>query len=144
MNETENIGLLIKMIHDAVGAIANMELKGLNLTMSQSQMLYFLYQVRGQKVTIKEIENHFCIRHATAIGIVNRLEDKEFVLSCGSCDDKRVRHIAITKAGEKIYEAILLKSSLLERKYLEGLTSEETEHLKGALTVINFNLQKLR
>lgn len=144
MNEAERVGLLIKKIHDAVGAIANIELKALNLTISQSHVLHYLYQVRGRKTPIKEIEHHFCIKHATAIGIVNRLEDKGFVASFGSNDDKRIRHIEITRKGERIHEAIVSEYASLEEKYLAGLTPEEAGQLKRMLTVINDTLQELR
>jgi DNA-binding MarR family transcriptional regulator len=144
MNETESVGLLIKKIHDATGAIANTELKELNLTTSQSQLLYFLYQMKKQTVSLREIEKHFCIKHTTAIGIVNRLESKGFIKSSGSHDDKRVRIIEITREGEKIHEAISSKLLSLEEKYLKGLTPEDTDRLKRSLTIINGNLQKLK
>ncbi|MEZ4358068.1 MAG: MarR family transcriptional regulator [Eubacteriales bacterium] len=144
MNEVESVGLLIKKIHDAIGAITNIELKELDLTMSQSRVLYFLYQVRGHNVSIREIENHFCVKHTTALGILNRLEIKGFITSTGSRDDKRVRNVEITTKGKKIHEAILSKFSNLEERYLKGFTSEELKSLKMALTVINSNLQELR
>ena len=144
MDQWDDVGLLIKKIHDATGAIANTELKELNLTMSQSQLLCFLFHRRGQKVTIKEIEKHFCIQHTTAIGIVNRLENKGFIQSCGSLEDKRVRIIEITTEGEKIHEAVLSIFFGLEKKYLMSLTQNEIESLKEMLTAIHSNLQQLR
>ena len=144
MNELDSVGLLVKKIHDATGAIANMELKELNLTMSQSQVLYYLYQTRGQKVSVKEIEKQFCIKHTTVIGIVNRLENKGFIQSSCSFDDKRMRIIEITRKGEKIHEAISLKFLNLEEKYLKNLTLEEVDRLKEMLTAIHSNLQRLR
>lgn len=144
MHELESVGLLIKKIHDATGAIANAELKELNLTISQSQVLYFLYQVRGQNTSIKEIEKHFCIKHTTALGIVNRLESKGFIQSSGSLDDKRVRIIEITRAGEKINEAISSKFLSLEEKSLQGLSPKEVKSLREMLMVIHSNLQELR
>jgi DNA-binding MarR family transcriptional regulator len=144
MNELQSVGFLIKKIHDAIGAIVNMELKELNLTLSQSDMLCFLNEVRGQRVSVRELEHHFCIKHATAIGIVNRLENKGFISSSESPDDKRVRNIEITSKGEQIQEAILPKCISLEENYLEGLTAAEVDSLKRALTVIHSNLQELK
>lgn len=144
MSEIASIGLLIKKIHDATVAIANIELKELNVTMSQSQMLCFLYQVRGQKVSVREIEKHFCVKHTTAIGIINRLEDKGFIQSSGSPEDKRVRIIEITREGAKIHEAISSKFLSLEEEYLKGLTLKELDSLRDTLTAIHSNLQELR
>ncbi|WP_051280850.1 MarR family winged helix-turn-helix transcriptional regulator [Anaerovorax odorimutans] len=144
MNENESVGLLIKKIHDATGSIVNTEMKELDLTMSQSHMLYFLYHRKGQNVSVKEVENYFCIKHTTAIGIINRLENKGFVTSYSSLNDKRIRNIEITKEGEQKHEWILSKFDNLEQKFLNGLTPTEVNHLKNMLTIINTNLQGLK
>lgn len=144
MDEPESIGILIKKIHDAIGTVANVELKELNLTMSQSRTLCFLYQTRGGGVTVKEIENHFCIKHTTAIGILNRLEKKGFAQSYGSSDDKRVRIVEITKAGETLHETVLAKRRALQEKYLKSLSEAEVEKLRKSLLIINADLQELK
>ena len=144
MNELDSVGLLIKKIHDATGAIANTELKELNLTISQSQVLYFLHQVKGQSVSVREIEKEFCIKHTTALGIVNRLQRKGFIQSHGSPSDKRVRIIEITREGETIHQAISQKFSAMETVSLQGIAQNELKSLKKMLATIHSNLERLR
>lgn len=142
--ETQYVGLLIKMIHDAIDAIANIDLKEYDLTISQGQVLQIIHEMSGKKISISVLEKRLCVKHTTVLGIVNRLEKKGYVISYNNADDKRIRNIEITKHGGEILEKFFSKRRELEKIFLCGLTTADIENLKHMLLIINSNLQELK
>jgi len=144
MDNTNDIGLLIKLIHDSIGTIVNTKLKEDNITISQLQLLSFLLNRKGKETSIREIEDFFHVKHTTVIGLVKRMESKDFIFSFINSNDKRIRNVEITKLGELVIKNADEKKENFEKQYMEGLTLHEKENLINSLVKINSNLQRLK
>lgn len=144
MDTINDIGLLIKLIHDSIGTIVNTKLKEDNITISQLQLLSFLLDRKGNETSIGEIEEFFHVKHTTVLGLVKRMESKDFIFSFINSNDKRIRNVEITDLGESIIKNADEKKENFEKEYMNGLTLYEKENLRKSLVKINSNLQKLK
>lgn len=141
MND-KNAGYYIKRISDYVEADANRELEQYGLTCSQARVLSFLLN-RQDKVTIqKDVEDFFEIRHSTAIGILQRMEAKGFIVSKVDPDDKRQRIITVTDSANELAKGIENHRLESEKRMAEGMTGEEVAELKRLLYKVYKNISK--
>lgn len=138
------IGLLIKNIHDAITAIANEDLKKYNLTISQTRLLSFLEENQDKPISIRDIQNELQIKHSTAIGLVERLKEKNMAESFSGTQDRRTRHVRITKKGLAAAAMGRKKQLALESYFLQELEPEEQQQLAHALQCINRHLQDIK
>lgn len=64
---------------------------------------------------------------ATIGGVIDRLEQKGYVMRTVSARDRRAREVSLTKTGLAIYEEILPVIYQLQDEILDGLSSGERE-----------------
>ena len=72
-----SVSLALKQISNAFVKDANRTLKRIGLTVSQAEILLFLYHTRIQEVSQRDIESHFGLQHPTVIGLLERLRKKK-------------------------------------------------------------------
>lgn len=141
MND-KNAGYYIKRISDYVEADANRELEQYGLTCSQARVLSFLLN-RQDKVTIqKDVEDFFEIRHSTAIGILQRMEAKGFIVSRVDPDDKRQRIITVTDSAYELAKGIENHRLDFEERIAVSMTEGEMAELKRLLYKVYKNINK--
>lgn len=141
MQANEQIGLLLKVIHDAISMTANSQLKEFDLTFTQMQVLFFLNNKGGEDISQKDIEQYFHVKHTTVIGLLRRLESKGFVTTFTNSQDKRVRNVEITEKGKAVQETIGDQRSELEAKLVKGLSLKQIQELKAMLNVLYDNIK---
>ncbi|MCI2058016.1 MAG: MarR family transcriptional regulator [Oscillibacter sp.] len=120
-------GFLIKQIHDRLEKRSNNELRAQDLTMMQISVLLALEAADGKQRSMKELERHFGVAQPTVAGIVSRLEQKAFVQAHGDAEDKRIKIVHITKAGEACCKEASSHMNEAEELLLRGFTAEERE-----------------
>lgn len=116
---------LIKQIHDEMEKRANNSLRAQDLTMAQVGVLLELYQASEKQLALKELERRMHVAQSTAAGIVVRLEQKGFVESLGSQEDRRIKQVRITPSGEGCCLVAQEQMKRAEAELLEGLTETE-------------------
>lgn len=141
MHQNEDIGFLIKLIHDSVEKKTNYELKKLNITLSQGRILAYLHDHMGVKTSQKDIEEYFDVTHPTVIGILKRLENKGLITSEFDDEDKRVKNIYLTQKEESIHQKMSGFQKEMEQRLLNGLTVDQVAELKLQLKTIYSNIQ---
>ena len=93
-------GMMIKQIHDCLEKDTNNTLRAQDLTMAQVGALIELRSAEEKQMPLKELERRLHVAQSTAAGIVVRLEQKGFLESFGSSDDRRIKMVRITPKGE--------------------------------------------
>lgn len=101
MNE-HDIGMLIKQLYDAKEKRANEKLKQFGLTFSQFRLLIYIHE-QGE-VSLKEMEHYFSLTQQTVAGIIKRLEEKGFVVTCADSSDKRAKNVQMTEKKDDSYQ----------------------------------------
>lgn len=120
-------GILIKQIHNQLEKNANNVLRAQGLTMTQIGMLVELDAQPLGKMTMKELEQALRVAQSTVVGIVNRLEQRGYVVTFTDSDDKRVRVAQITEKGMQCCQQARKNMEQAEENLLAGLNGQERE-----------------
>ena len=93
MTYTEQCVPLIRHIHCAMEKEANNKLREMDLTVSQIYLLQALNHAPDgtHTLTLKALEKQLQIGQSTTVGLVKRLQKKDFVTCTQSIDDKRIK-----------------------------------------------------
>lgn len=136
----KDVGYLIKNINDRLKVRADADLKKHNLTLTQSRVLAFL-DSKGGSATQKEIEIFLEVSHPTVVGVVSRMEQKDYLTSRTDDSDKRNKIVTLTQKakalGKEMEENILAN----ERALLASFSDEDASKLKEMLLAIYNNLE---
>ena len=135
-------GKLIKQIHDELEKQANSVLNAQNLTLAQMHVLMELRAVNEHQLTLKQLEGLLHVAQSTVAGIVNRLEQKGYVVCFVDGKDRRVKRAAITADGLACCTEAQGHIEEMENRLLAGLTEAEKEAIQKQLLI--FLLRKLQ
>lgn len=135
-------GLLIKQMHDCLEKQANNSLRPKDLTMMQVSVLMYLQEAAGMQQPMKEIERHFRVAQSTAAGIISRLEQKGLVEAIADADDKRVKLVHLTRAGEACCAEAAGHMHEAEDLLTRGFSEAEKETLHALLVRMAVNLRE--
>ena len=125
MIKQNTCGAILKQINDELEKNANNALRPQGLTMAQVSTLLALKDMPKGQCSLKEMEQILHVAQSTAAGIVVRLEQKGLVEGFGSSDDKRIKMVRITLAGEECCFQAEQSMEDAEEKLLSGLTETE-------------------
>lgn len=118
-------------------------LQRFGLTQAQAHTLVYL-NFAGQlgEVNQKALEKEFGIRGSTVNGIVERLEEKNFLVRTAGSRDGRCRQLQLTEKSRCILQE--MEGSIMETEdlILRGFSEEEHDHLLQYLTRIMDNLKE--
>ena len=137
----KDIGIKLKMIDEALARNANNQLASVGLTLSQVNLLGALSQQPGRQTTQRQLETLLGVSHPTVVGLVKRLEAKEFVETHFSADDGRMKIVQLTAKGEHIVDDGAEKRGEAENWLTRGLSDAEVGQLNALLGKVLDNLQ---
>lgn len=137
MLNQNSCGALVKQIHDEMEKNANNAMRADDMTMAQCGALLILNDAPGGQLPLKELERRLRVSQPTAAGLVKRMEQKKWIESFGSSEDKRIKILKITASGAECCRRCEQQMEQTEKALLSGLT--ETE--KGIFLVL---LKKVR
>lgn len=129
MDSPTGYGLYFKMVSECVESRANRDLQSRNLTFSQSKVLRYLAHQPGHTATLKELEGRFHSAQSTVSGLVVRLEQKGLVAASPSPEDRRVKRVTLTEAGERAERGCHEDFIRTERQLVAPLTEAERAQL---------------
>lgn len=136
----DDIGFLIKRIHDGIYKKANLHLKQQHLTLTQTRVLSYLLEHQDEKTSQKDIEEHFAVAHPTVVGILKRLECKGFI-TCGFEKGSRLKYVYLTKPPEALTGDAGENPLAFEEELYKGLSNEQIEELRRLLGQIYQNIK---
>ncbi len=136
--DSKRIGRMIKIISTYMEQDCNKDLLNLNLTRTQMGTLIYIFKMceEGSEVNQIDIEREFNLKNPTVTGILNRLQDKDFIKRVPSEKDKRFKKIILTENAKKIVSNGKNKIDELESNLLIDLTDVEREQLQRILIKI--------
>lgn len=141
MKQEYQIGLMIKKIHTIFETETNKELQKLNLTRSQLQVLMLVKVQMKQNIEVNQIdiERELNLKNPTVTGILNRLEEKEYIKRVPSSKNARFKKILITDNVYDTLEQAQKKGRVMEEKLKKCLTKQEQDDLTKILEkIINY------
>lgn len=141
MVKLNTCGVLIKQISDELEKRANNGLRKSDLTMTQMNALLILRNNNEKPMPLKDLERALHVAQSTAAGIINRLEQKKFVESFGSFEDKRIKMVKISNLGIKYCQTADERVELIEKEILSSLDDIEKQTLLELLKKVRDSLQ---
>lgn len=136
----EHFGPIIKRIDQLFKIRMNQNLQQLDITATQMHVLLHLHCNSGNKITQKDLANHFEVKHSTMAGILSRLSEKDLIEITVDEENKKFKNITLTnKAMEKI-ELMTSQRDETESILLKGFSSDETTRLRAYLERLYSNL----
>ena len=127
---------LIKRISEKMEREGNRRLLEKGVTLSQLKVLLHLMTQSKHDLTLKELESYFGMSQATIAGIAARLERKRLVTSTGDRNDRRIKHIRVSAAGEALCKDAEAEKQAGEAWLVRGLSDEEKSMLNTLLVKV--------
>ncbi len=107
-----------------------------NLTSIQADVLmYILNNYQAREVNQLDIQAVFKLTNPTVSGIIDRLEEKEFIKRVRSEKDARYRRLLPLPKGEALYEDLRRSAAEAEANLTRDMTPEEAAEFKRLLKV---------
>lgn len=139
-------GFYFHVISRLLKSIIDDTLKNYDLTKSQSDIIRFLCTRENEITTQKDIETYFQISNPTVTGLLNRLEQKQFIQRMDHPFDKRAKQIVLTQKGWEVHTAVENQIEENEKILLEGFSESEKEiyldFLKKSLNNLSKEVKK--
>ena len=101
MQERLPVGFLFKQINTVYEKDINNQLKGIGITSSQCEVLDYLFHCDKEEVNQRDIEKALNLKNPTVTGLLQRLDEKGYVLIVPNAKDKRKKNVYLT---EKAYD----------------------------------------
>ena len=127
---------LIKRISEKMEREGNRRLQEKGVTLSQLKVLLHLMAQSEHDLTLKELESYFGMSQATIAGIAARLERKRLVTSTEDRNDRRIKHIRVSAAGEALCKDAEAEKQAGEAWLVRGLSDEEKSMLNTLLVKV--------
>jgi DNA-binding MarR family transcriptional regulator len=110
----------------------NHRLRPFDLTEPQYNVLRIVRGQRGKAIRPKDILKRMVDRHSNTTRIIDRLEDKGYLISSISDQDRRERMVMLTKAGHELLNDIE-RTWTIDGPHQGVLTPEEAATLNALL-----------
>ena len=129
----------LKMVEHLAKRIGDEHLKQIDLTQSQADVIILLAHESDKVFRQRDIESALNYSNPTVTGLLNRLEQKGFIVRRVDPDDSRARIISLTDKALEIIEEIYQSIRRTEQMLLDGFSEEEIELLQPLMSRIAKN-----
>ena len=134
--KTDGIIVYAFRLNNALVKQKNRNLSVYNLTSIQADVLmYVLRNYQSREVNQLDIQAVFKLTNPTVSGIIDRLEEKEFIKRVRSEKDARYRRLVPLPKGEALYEDLRRSAADAEARFVRDMTPEEAAEFKRLLKV---------
>lgn len=136
-------GFLINKVNFLSGRIFNKlikEHKNLDINHAQGKILFVIS--RYKELSINDLCKELSLSKSTLTSMLDRLEDKGYILKRASEKDKRITLISNTKKADEsihIFNDVITK---MNAKFYDGFEEEDIKRFENYLEKIYFNLEK--
>ena len=140
MERENDIGFLIKLIHDDLDKVLHQLFQSEGLTPAQAEVLRFVIARGGTRTTLRDVEAFLGVSHPTVVGLVSRLVEKGLRISLPDPDDGRARNLypQLPAHAQGTLLNILQDS---EQLLTTGLSPQEKAELARLLKQVHKNLK---
>ena len=127
--KTDKAAILIKKAALEFEKISNPILAEYALTASQYRVLKYLYTQPNETARIVDIEKECSITHPTALGLLDNLSRKGFIVKIVNPLDARSKVISLTDRAKEMQQELEEVGDQLEKKLTANLTEKERQQL---------------
>lgn len=125
-----------KILNTAIERILNQEMAELDITYTQATVIGFLNMNESKEICQKDIEHGLGLTHPTVSSILNRLEEKNLIMTEPLQSDRRYKKIVLTDKSSDMTYAIKAKIAKITDQIFSGFSEKESDQL-------SFTIRKL-
>lgn len=133
MQEPFPISRQLRMISNKFREVGDKNLQKYNLTAAQLDILIYLKCNGEKEIHQRQIEKWFQLKNPTVTGLLNRLEEKRFIVRKTNPEDRRYRVIELTETGDRLLGQLWEDAWNLENRIYSKLSKEEQKTLMALL-----------
>lgn len=143
MQERKPIGFLFKQINNLYEKEINNQLKGIGITSSQCEVLDYLFHCDKEEVNQRDIERALSLKNPTVTGILQRLDEKGYILIVPNGKDKRRKNVYLTEKAYDIQRKMEANRRKVDRNLTIGMSKREVEALQKMLGRVLYNMSEI-
>lgn len=143
MQERLPVGFLFKQINNVYEKDINNQLKGLGITSSQCEVLDYLFHSDKEEVNQKDIEKALNLKNPTVTGILQRLDEKGFILIVPNGKDKRKKNVHLTEKAYDIQRKMESDRRRIDKNLTLGMSKREIQTLQKMLNRVLYNVSDI-
>ena len=140
MQERLPVGFLFKQINTVYEKDINNQLKGIGITSSQCEVLDYLFHCDKEEVNQRDIEKALNLKNPTVTGLLQRLDEKGYVLIIPNAKDKRKKNVYLTEKAYDIQRRMEADRRKMDREMTRGMTKKEIAALNRGLEKMLYNI----
>lgn len=125
MEYNKNFLHWFKLIGELIEKNGNAKLKDTGLTLTQCHILVYLKQKENSEASYKEIEAVSKVAQSSAASMISRLENRGFVETFTTKEDKRIKFLKLTELGKLCIEDTDKCMYDLKNELFKNLTEDE-------------------
>lgn len=138
----EPLGRKFKMIAEKIHKHQDEALKKDDLTFSQMGVLLSVFFHGEDPITTGELCTILHITHPSAVGLINRLEEKKMVERAPNPNDSRSSYIKLTKKACDFLHKNKKYNDQMDQDLIKGFSEEEVKQLRSFLERIYQNVEQ--
>ena len=130
--------LIVKVfrLNNALVKQKNRHMSAFNLTSIQGDVLmYILNSYKTREINQLDIQSVFKLTNPTVSGIIDRLEEKEFIKRVRSEKDARYRRLVPLPKGEALAEDLWRSAREAEEHFVKNMTPQEAAEFQRLLMI---------
>ncbi len=130
--------LIVKVfrLNNALVKQKNRHMSAFNLTSIQGDVLmYILNCYKTREINQLDIQSVFKLTNPTVSGIIDRLEEKEFIKRVRSEKDARYRRLVPLPKGEALAEDLWRSAREAEEHFVKNMTPQEAAEFQRLLLI---------
>lgn len=135
---------LFRLLHSTLREQVDRNIKALELTTSQLDVLICIAEHSGGPVNQRRIEEELRLTNPTVTGILKRLEKKGFITRTVGARDRRYREVRLTGRCAKLAERLQPGGQAMLLRAFRGFTPEEFDSLNRMLERLLENCGELK
>ena len=130
-----NIALIFR-INNALTKQKNKKMARYDLTSIQADVLiYILLNADKGEINQLDIQAVLKLTNPTVSGIIDRLEEKDFIKRAKSVKDARFRRLLPMPKGEKLLNVLIKSAQSAEEEFLVDMTIDEKDEFERLLNI---------
>ena len=123
-------------LNNALVKQKNRRMKAYDLTSIQADVLYYiLNHYQDREINQLDVQTMFKLTNPTVSGIIDRLEEKEFIKRVRSEKDARYRRLVPLPKGEAIFAELKHSADEAEALFVKDMTPEEAAEFKRLVQI---------
>lgn len=132
-SKDEELGLLLKFVHQALEKDLNKNAAEIGLTYSQCHVMGFLHSHAEREFYPMDLEKALELSKPTVTGLLQRLEEKDFISLVPDKRDKRYKKIVLTEKAWEFHEKMQATLCRTQKKLYKNISEEEKDEVIAVL-----------